>query len=90
MANKVRYKIEESYDRQGNDKAIPTDWINREYFIHHLAIGSGAILMMEENTHRHLHTSTVEDITVWENTIRITTRNTVYVLVPEVITDEKN
>jgi hypothetical protein len=90
MANKIRYTIEASYDRHGNYKKLSDDWVNKKYFIKLLVIGAGAKLLMEDTDGRYLHTSTVEDISMWENGITITTRNTVYRLKPEVISDEEN
>lgn len=87
MANKLVYKIESSKDRNGNDKALPIDWINREYTIHSLTVGRSAFLA---NKDKYIQTSTVEDIKIWDNSVIITTRNTVYTLSPEVTTDEQN
>ena len=88
MANKIRYTIVDSTDRNGEDKKLPTSWTGKSYFIHHLSIGRSAILGSINGG--GLETSTVSDITIWDNSIIITTRNTVYTLRPEVITDEQN
>lgn len=76
------YKIASALDREGNVKILPSDWTEPEYTIYRLQVGRGAILIMEHQDGRHLHTSTVEDYNVVNGYISITTKNTVYNLKP--------
>lgn len=82
---KLVYRIEDVQDRNGNKKEIPLEWLEHNYYIYFAKIGRGARLMFEEMNGEGLHTSAVEDISIWENRITITTMNTVYYLTPSIV-----
>ena len=79
---KLVYKIDSTNDREGNLKSIPTSWSEPEYFIYVAHVGRSAILIDNDDENMTIRTSTIEDITIWENGIKLTTRNTVYYLKP--------
>lgn len=81
MENKLVYKIEFAHDRSGYPKELPKEWTEQLYTIDRLAVGISAFLGWV-GSGRGLRTSTVESITIVENEIGITTRNTVYHLKP--------
>jgi len=76
------YQIESTNDRLGNKKEIPNEWKLQQYIIYSLSVGHSAMLPYADNSGRGLRTSTVEDISMFNNKIKITTRNTVYYLKP--------
>lgn len=80
---KLVYNIDSVSDKNGGKKSIPSDWY-RDYFIFVATVGRSAILVDENDTNMTLTTSTVQEISLWENGVKITTRNTVYYLKPVV------
>lgn len=75
-----RYKITDIYKRETKTHVINERISEDYYYIKHLAHGSGAILYGESG--RRMETSKVESIHIWENSIRIETKNTIYTLKP--------
>lgn len=74
------YKITSAYDRNNNKKNIYS-WGESTYFIRHISIGSSAYLIQMDSD-KALITSRVEDLSIYENTIKITTANSIYYLEP--------
>jgi hypothetical protein len=85
---KLIYKIDSTSNREGGKKEIPAEWKEQEYFIHRAFVGSSARLVFVDELNEHdamgLSTSTLEEISIWENGIKLTTKNTVYYLKPVV------
>lgn len=70
-----KYIIYTVTDKDGNKKSD----IQGRFHIKFAKVGRSAILLADD-FHKSLQTSRVEDISIWENGITITTRNSVYVL----------
>lgn len=81
MNKQLTYRIESMYDREGN-KIVNERRQAREYIVGSMLIGSSAILVNANRLEEFLKTSTVEDIFIQENTIKLVTKNTEYWLTP--------
>lgn len=78
------YRIINVYDKNGNKKELPHNEQSKRWMIEGAYVGNIAILIEVDSPYRTFFTSKVEDISIYENTIRITTKNYVYWLKPYV------
>lgn len=78
----ITYKIEDVKDREGNEKVIPQSWLDQNYSITSLLAGTRGYLAYTDGSGNALFTSTVESISIVNNKILLTTKNTVYTLKP--------
>lgn len=83
MANKLRYQIEEVYDKNDNKKVLDPAIKLQQYFVHFAIQGKSARLVSENG--KTLKTTEVEEIFIWENGIKLTTENTIYYLKPYMV-----
>lgn len=81
MAKQLIYRIESMYDREGN-KIVNERRQARRYFIQSMLVGSSARLGNVDDPEMVVSTSTVEDIFIHNNTIKLVTTNTEYWLKP--------
>lgn len=80
-AHKIIYQIDSCCDREDREKEIPADIKFGRYFLHFVLTGRSAILV-NINNNKTLTTSAVEQVFIWENGIKLTTKNTIYYLKP--------
>lgn len=81
--SKLVYRIEGATDRNGVEKELPTEWMEQDYNISRLLVGASAFLSwVGHSDYYGLNTSTVESFEIYNNVVTITTRNTVYYLIP--------
>lgn len=78
----LKYKIEDVLDREGNKKTIPFSWQRGEYVLSKVVLGHSAVLPMLNDQPNSLITSKVEAVDIWDNHVKITTKNTVYYFKP--------
>jgi len=83
MAKQLVYRIESMYDREGN-KIVNERRQARRYFISSMLIGSSAKLGHVDDPRMVTTTSTIEDIFIHMNSVKIVTTNTEYWLTPSV------
>lgn len=81
MAKQLIYRIESMYDREGN-KIVNERRQARRYFVASMLVGSSAVLGNVDDPQMVISTSTVEDIFIQNNTIKLVTKNTEYWLKP--------
>lgn len=84
---KTAYKITQVTGRNGEDK-FDAEHHTKLFFIKLANVGNSAILIYLDNPDYGIRTSIVENLDIWENTIHITTRNTVYYLQAVIMEDE--
>ena len=80
--SKIRYKIVEIKDLEGNHKKDELGLMQYEYSIQHISEGTRAILLTDEITGEHVSTSPIQSFRIWQNGIHLETKNTVYSLEP--------
>lgn len=86
MVNKLRYQIDMLYNKDGSphtDKEFQKKFLPHIYFIKALREGYSMRLIAENDM--ALQTSKVENVTIWENGIRVETKNTIYCLNPYMV-----
>lgn len=77
------YKIESASNINGSHKSVPKEWLDGEFLIKNMNIGTSATLIFCNHSEGNvLRTSKVIDIRVWDNLIILTTSNTIYYLQP--------
>lgn len=77
----IVYKIDETQDRNGNPKAVDPEWLKTAYILSKVVPGHSAVLPMFGSMNS-LITSKVEEVAIWDNHVKVTTRNTVYYFKP--------
>lgn len=80
--SKVVYKIVKISDKEGNKKADELGLMQYEYSIQNASKGNRGILLTNEKDGKHVSTSPIEAISIWQNGINLETKNTVYSLEP--------
>jgi len=80
---KLVYRIEGMYDRLGNEIRNERRQARR-YFIESMLIGSTAKLVNVEDALMVVETSTIEDVFIHRNVVKLVTKNTEYLLVPSI------
>lgn len=78
------YQIDSVTDRNGDEKEIPAEWKIKQYSLDAVAVGRSAWLGWVDSDNKGLQTSTVEEIFIYGNSVRITTQNTVYWMKPTI------
>lgn len=82
LASNLVYQIDGVLDRDGNKKEIPSEWLSQRYSLDIVVEGRSAFLGWVGGSGKGLQTSTVKQVFIHENTVVITTRNTVYYMKP--------
>jgi len=80
---KLVYRIEGMYDRLGNEIKNERRQARR-YYIESMLIGSTAKLVNVDDAIMVVETSTIEDIFIHRNVVKLVTKNTEYLLVPSI------
>jgi len=80
---KLVYRIEGMYDRLGNEIRNERRQARR-YFIESMLIGFTAKLVNADDLNMVVETSTIEDIFIKGNSVKLVTKNTEYLLVPSI------
>lgn len=80
MKNQIVYKIINLTDKDGNHKEH-LESLDTLYYIHSASINRTALLVHLDDD-RHIRTSTVYDIYIYNNNFVLTTRNSIYTLAP--------
>lgn len=80
---KLVYRIEGMYDRLGNE-IVNERRQARRYFIESMLIGSTAKLVNADDLNMVVETSTIEDIFIRGNSVKLVTTNTEYLLTPHI------
>ncbi len=83
----IYYKIIFTFDKEGEFKLVPSDWVADVYKISLLDVGRAALLVGRSDW---LTTSPVEKVSMKNNVLIITTGNTIYHLKPIVLEEKED